>query len=118
MREFNSRSISIVIGKNYVKAFPNRKGKITVFSHGIKESESLKRILNAFYCYDPNYGCIGHAIHYVNTKILRFYNHEGEDMGLETNMVFKPFDISRGIKQTINFDKIKNKKGRKKGRKK
>ena len=88
MRKFNSRSISIVISKNYNKAFPDRKGKLTVFSHGIMSDKSPERIANMFYCYDPNYGLMGFAIHFNDTKILRFYNHEGSDVGLETDMEY------------------------------
>jgi len=90
MRNFNSHSISIVVGRNYCKAFPDRKGKITVFSHGIMDDKSPERVANMFYCYDPNYGLIGFAIHFNSTKILRFYNHEGDDVGLETNMKYIP----------------------------
>lgn len=90
MRNFNSKSISIVVGRNYHKAFPNKSLNITVFSHGIRTDKSPERILNAFYCYDPFCGCVGFAIHFNSTKILRFYNHEGDDAGLETNMNYVP----------------------------
>ena len=102
MGNFNINRISIVVGRNYSKAFPDRKGKITIFSHGIRTDESPERILNAFYCYDPNWGCIGWAIHLADTKILRFYNHEGSVMGLETNMVFKPINKRKIVKTKID----------------
>ena len=90
MRNFNSRSILIVVSKNYNKTFPNRQGRVTVFSHGIMSDKSPERLANMFYCYDPDYGLIGFAIHFNDTKILRYYNHEGTDVGLETDMHYTP----------------------------
>ena len=89
MREFNSKSISIVVGKYYHKVFPDRNFKITVFSHGIRADESSERITNMFYCYDSKYGLLGFAIHFAS-KNLRFYNHEGVDVGMEINMKYIP----------------------------
>ena len=52
-----------------------------------------------FFCFDFDHELIGFAVHYSSKKILRFYNHEGEDMGLETNMSFKP--LKEGIEHKI-----------------
>ena len=78
-----------MVGKYYHTVFPDRTFKITVFSHGIKTDKSPERILNAFYCYDAEYGLLGFAIHFAS-KNLRFYNHEGADMGMEINMKYIP----------------------------
>lgn len=89
MREFDKFFVIKEVGRRYREIFPNDKIEITILSFGIGEDKT-KPSTNMFFCLDPNRELIGFAIHYISKKILRFYNHEGEDVGLETNMKFKP----------------------------
>ena len=89
MTEFNQHYVIKEIEKNYHETFPKKKIKTTVLSYGFK-NDKTKSIVNMFFCFDPDHELIGFAVNYGSKKILRFYNHEGEDMGLEFNMSFNP----------------------------
>ena len=99
MREFNRLYVIKEIEKNYINTF-HKKIKITNLSYGFR-NDKTGNTTSMFFCFDPNHDLIGFAVHYGSKKILRFYNHEGEDMGLEFEMNFKP--LKEGIGHKIKM---------------
>ena len=98
MRGFNKIHIIKEIEKNYCKTFPDVNIKTTILSYGFR-NDKTGSITNMFFCFDVDHELIGFAIHYGSKKILRFYNHEGEDIGLETEMDFRP--LKKGVEYKV-----------------
>ena len=98
MREFNGFNVLKVITENYKKSFPNRKIKISILTYSF--TNEMGHSTNMFFCFDPKNTLVGHAVHYGYKKMLRFYDYEGTDVGLETNMIFKPLKVGKGVKRT------------------
>ena len=88
MREFNKRYITNKIVYNYYKVFPNKNIIPTTLVYGFK-NDKTEKITNMFFCFDSDHELIGFAVHF-SSNILRLYNHEGENIGLEINMKFIP----------------------------
>ena len=88
MRKFNENYVIREIEKNYNNSFPDKKIKTIILSYGFR-NDKTGYITSMFFCFDPDHELIGFAIHYGLNNILRFYNYEGEDMGLEIDMLFK-----------------------------
>ena len=109
MRTFNSNNITREITKNYHNSFPNRKIHIKILSYGFNNIDT-GYTTNMFFCFDPNHELVGFAVHYGSKKILRFYNHEGEDMGLETEMIYKPINTPKVVKKYRSKSNIRQKK--------
>lgn len=96
--EFNERYIIKEIESNYHKIFPIKRVKTTILSYGFR-NDKTGNITSMFFCFDPDHELIGFAIYYGFKNILRFYNHEGEDVDLETNMIFKSLKEGKEIEQ-------------------
>lgn len=88
MRVFNEKYVIKEVESNYSKIFPDKIIKTVIFSNGFR-NDKTGHITSMFFCFDPDQGLIGFAVHYGSKKILRLYNHNGEDMGLEFDMEFK-----------------------------
>jgi len=88
LREFNERYIQKAIEKNYLNSFSDKRIKTIILHNGFR-NDKTGNFTNMFFVFDPDYELIGFAIHYDLNNILRIYNHEGEDMGIEIDMVFK-----------------------------
>ena len=120
MREFNQLHVIKEIELNYHRIFPERRFKSTILSYGFR-NDKTGNMTNMFFCFDQDHESIGFAVHYGSKKILRFYNQEGADAGLETEMVFKPTKPPeiKGFFNATNMPTIKNayksKKTKKKG---
>ncbi len=98
MRRFNENYVLKEIEKNYHNSFPGKKIETIILSYKFK-NDKTGYITSFFFCLDPDHELIGFAIHYGFNNILRFYNYEGEDMGLEIDMLFKSIKEYKAIKK-------------------
>ena len=89
LRKFNEKYIQKEIERNYHNSFSDKKIKTIILHYGFR-NDKTGNFTNMFFVFDPDHELIGFAIHYGVNNILRFYNHEGEDIGIEIDMIFKP----------------------------
>lgn len=98
MREFNEKDVIREIEQRYHEIFPGKRIKTTILSYGFRNNKT-GYITSMFFCFDPDHELIGFAVHYGTQNILRLYNHEGEDIGLKIEMVFKSHNKGREVNQ-------------------
>lgn len=96
LKEFNEMDVVKELENNYHEIFPDKNIKTIILSNGFR-NDKTGYITSMFFCFDPDHELIGFAVHYGSKKILRLYNHEGEDMGLEFNMEFKSIKKGKEI---------------------
>jgi len=101
LRKFNKLYVLTEILNNYNKTFPE-VGLIptVVASYGFGKKGD-KDFFDIFVCMNTNGIVVGFAVYFVSKNILRFYDHEGSDIGLETDMEYVP------IKKGKYVDNIK-----------
>ena len=98
MRKFGKNYIFEEIVNRYIKTFPDEKINATILSYGFK-NDKTENTTNMFFCFDSDHELIGFAIYYESKKILRLYNCEGEDVGIEFDMIFVPSNKGKIIKK-------------------
>lgn len=91
MKIFNENYVSEVLQGIFREAFPNspKQVKVNLLTYGIKTKKTGEKSA-LFLCIHNEYGLVGFAVFFGSKKILRFYNHEGENVWLETERQFKP----------------------------
>ncbi len=107
MRDFNKLYVLTEVLNNYYKSFPDVENiPAVVSSYGYRDKTG-KDFHDVFICIDSNNLVIGFAMYYVSKNILRYYDYEGSDAGLETGMKYVP--IKKGkIINSIKKGKIIN----------
>jgi len=90
LRRFNKSHVLVEVLNNYYKLFPEvKKIPVVVASYGFGDKTG-KDFFDIFVCITANNVVIGFAIYYTLKSILRFYDYEGSDVGLETDMKYVP----------------------------